>query len=313
MEVQQRPVILVGAGALGILFGQRLTAAYGTDRVAFAADPARAERYRAAQFRCNGKPCVFRFLDDMAHAPKAGMILFAVKAGGLRAAAELVRPLVDRETVLISLLNGVSSEEIIGEICGTEGLLYCVAKGMDAVREGTVLRYTTPGVLLLGERDDRPSRRLSAVVDLLRGADIPCEVPEHILWSQWSKLMVNTGVNQTCALYNVPYGGVQAPGEARDTMIAAMEEVRAVAAPEGIRLTGQDLREWLTVIDGFGPEQMPSMRQDVLAGRPTEVDLFAGTIRALGRKHGIPTPVNDRLYDGIRAIEGQHISFFGDR
>ena len=43
MEVQQRPVILVGAGALGILFGQRLTAAYGTDRVAFAAEPARAE------------------------------------------------------------------------------------------------------------------------------------------------------------------------------------------------------------------------------------------------------------------------------
>ena len=46
----------------------------------------------------------------------------------------------------------------------------------------------------------------------------------------------------------------------------------------------------LTVIDGFGPEQMPSMVSDVLAGRPTEVDLFAGTIRALGRKHGIPHP-----------------------
>ena len=87
-----------------------------------------------------------------------------------------------------------------------------------------------------------------------------------------------------------PTAGMQTPGEARDTMIAAMEEVRAVAAPEGIRLTGNRPAGDGIVIDGFDPEQMPSMRQDVLAGRPTEVDLFAGTIRALGRKHGHSHP-----------------------
>lgn len=301
----EKPIVLVGAGALGILFGEKLTAAYGRERVVFAVDPERARRYTAAEFTCNGRPCGFRFLTDIDTSPKAGLLIFAVKATGLEAAAALVAPLVGPDTVIVSTLNGVSSEGIIGDVCGADKVLYCVAKGMDAVREGTHLHYSSPGCLLLGEKDRSRSPRLAAVVELLEGAGIACEEPADILHAQWSKLMVNTGVNQTCALYDIPYRGVQVPGEARDTMIAAMEEVRAVAAAEGTPITDAELAGWLKVIDGFGPDNMPSMRQDMLARRPTEVSLFAGTIRALGKKHHIPTPVNDRLWTGIRAAEAQ--------
>lgn len=301
--MEERPIILVGAGALGILYGQRLTAAYGPDRVAFAVDGDRAARYRATGFSCNGQPCDFRFLDPAEESPKASLILFAVKFGALQDAAELVRPLVGEDTVILSLLNGISSEGVIGSICGEEHLLYCVALGMDAVREGHSLHYSKPGLLQLGERDDCKSQRLEEVLALLRGADIQCEVPTNVLQAQWNKLMVNTGVNQACAYFGIPYGGVQVEGEARKAMCAAMEEVLQVAQPEGILLTREDITAWLKVIDGFGGENMPSMRQDILAGRKTEVALFAGAVRELGRKHGIPTPANDRFYDGILAIE----------
>ena len=56
----------------------------------------------------------------------------------------------------------------------------------------------------------------------------------------------------------------------------------------------------------FNPDGMPSMRQDVLAKRPTEVEQFAGVVRRLAKKHGMPTPANDFFYEKIREIEANY-------
>ncbi|WP_418666131.1 ketopantoate reductase family protein [Allofournierella sp.] len=110
-------------------------------------------------------------------------------------------------------------------------------------------------------------------------------------------------MNQATTVYETGYGGVQRPGPARDAMLAAMEEVRAVAAAQGVSLTRQDVDGWMDLLATFDPAGMPSMRQDALARRPTEVALFAGTITRLGRETGVPTPVNDRFLQAIRAME----------
>ncbi|WP_325258642.1 ketopantoate reductase family protein [Oscillibacter sp.] len=57
------------------------------------------------------------------------------------------------------------------------------------------------------------------------------------------------------------------------------------------------------IIDHLNPAGMPSLRQDVLARRPTEVELFSGTINRLGAAHGIPTPQNERFYAAIKELE----------
>lgn len=72
---------------------------------------------------------------------------------------------------------------------------------------------------------------------------------------------------------------------------------------EGVALTDADVAYWLDIIDHLNPAGMPSLRQDVLARRPTEVELFSGTINRLGVAHGIPTPVNERFYAAIKALE----------
>ena len=86
-------------------------------------------------------------------------------------------------------------------------------------------------------------------------------------------------------------------------MIEAMNETAHVAAAYGINLSEQDVDDWLKLVDGLNPEGMPSMRQDVLAQRKTEVEQFAGTIIRYGKKKNIDTPVNRILYDRITAIE----------
>ena len=79
-----------------------------------------------------------------------------------------------------------------------------------------------------------------------------------------------------------------------------------MAQKEGISLTEADFEGCVRVLRGLSPEGLPSMRQDALAKRRSEVELFAGTIVRLGAKHAVPTPVNQRYYDIIKTMEAQY-------
>lgn len=303
MEMGQAGTIaVIGAGALGIMYGERMTRALGGERVFFVADDARAARYRAGGFSCNGTPCPLRVVTPDAARP-ATLAIFAVKGPGLDDAIETMRPFVGGDTILLSLLNGISSEEALCGAFGPAHVLYGVAQGTDAVREGLSVRYAHLGQILIGSATGEVTPDVETARDLLLAGGAPCVVCGDMRLRQWSKLMLNVGLNQVCAVYDVPYGGVQVPGEARDTMLAAMREVQRLAACEGVTLTDADIDAWMRMTDSLSPEGMPSMRQDTLARRKTEVELFSGTMRRLGRRHGVATPVNDWLYQRLAAIE----------
>ena len=115
--------------------------------------------------------------------------------------------------------------------------------------------------------------------------------------------MLNVGVNQAVAVYECDYGGIQKEGPARDAMISAMKEVIVLSEKEGVCLTQADMDYWLRVLGGLNPLGKPSMRQDLEAGRHSEVELFAGTVLALGKKHDLPCLTNQMLYDKIIEME----------
>ena len=120
--------------------------------------------------------------------------------------------------------------------------------------------------------------KLEAAYALLSQMDLDVVKEADILHRMWCKFMLNVGVNQVCAAYGCPYGGVQAPGPARDAMVAAMDEARKVGACQGVLVTQKDRTAYLAVVDGLNPEALPSMAQDVLAHRKTEVEAFAGQV-----------------------------------
>ena len=292
---------IVGAGALGILVGQALTRAMGRDHVVFIADEPRCERYRQTGFVSNGEACDFSFASEPSGGP-LDLIIFALKIYHLEETLPLVRPFVGEDTVLMSLMNGISSEEIIGRALGEAKVIYTVALDMDATRVGSELSFSRPGFYRIGEADGQPSERIQAIARLFDEAGIVYEIRPDILHQLWSKLMLNTGVNQTLAVlggsYRVIHEDVQG---SRALMRQAMEEVRGLALKEGVVIPEAEIDVWFAIIDGLGPDKQPSMVQDIEAGRETEVELFAGTVRKLGLKHSIPTPVNDWLYEEIMA------------
>ena len=300
--------VVIGAGALGILFGRRMTEALGKEHVFFAADRDRVERYRQQGFYYNDKKCDLSFVPCDEKGKTADLILFAVKYTGLAEAIESARNFAGEDTLFLSVINGIVSERDIAAVYGEKGVLGCIAQGSDAVRENNRIYCSVEGLLQIGVRDQaqgEEDERIQAVIDLLSRSGIDYRLPKDIYRQMWNKLMFNTGVNQVTTVFETNYGGVQAEGKARDTMVAAMKEVQTVAKYEGITLTDEEVEEWLAVLSTLGAENMPSMRQDALAHRKTEVELFSGTICSLGKKHGVPTPVNDFLYARIKEMEQQ--------
>jgi 2-dehydropantoate 2-reductase len=214
-----------------------------------------------------------------------------------------MRSFVGPDTIILSLLNGIVSEEIIGREFGMEKMLYSFCVGTDAVRKGMDVHYTNMGKVVMGDKDDPGSAKLAAVKEFFDRAGVPYSVPEDIMRELWWKFMLNVSINQVSAVLRAPYKVFTRGGEARELMILASREVISIDGRAGINLTEKDIQDYLEVIATLSPEGKTSMCQDVEAGRKTEVEIFSGTVIELGRKYGVPTPVNDILYRIIRAIE----------
>ena len=205
--------------------------------------------------------------------------------------------------IILSVLNGITSEEDI-EAVYPGHCLWSVAIGMDATRVGRSLTFGAPGRIQFGEKNGEMTDRVRAVDEYLTACGIASEPCSDILFKQWSKLMVNDGLNQAAAAFDLPYGGLTKPGPAYDKMLEAMQEVIDLSVLEGVNLPADNHKAFLeSMAPTFKPDGMPSMRQDVLAQRPTEVEEFAGVVRARAKKYDLPTPANDFFYARIQEIE----------
>ena len=294
---------IIGLGSLGVLYATLFTRALGKERVLVLADSSRIARYREEGIWCNGQLCDFQYVDAAARTEPVDLLLFAVKFGGLKGAIATCRHLVGPDTILLSVLNGIASEEILADAFGREHVVWCVAEKMAAKKEGKYVTCGPWGELAIGlpaGEDPARLRHLTAFFDAIR---FPYVLPPDILVHQWSKLLCNTGCNQAAMVFQCDYSLLQRPGKPRDTMIGAMREVAAVAQAEGVPLSEQDVAAWVDVIDHLPPDGEPSMRQDGKNHRKSEVELFAGTIRRLAAKHGISVPVNDWLYQQVQEME----------
>lgn len=305
MEIKR--VSIIGLGALGVLYGHHLSLRMAGEDLRIIADAGRISRYRSEGVFCNDEACNFNYVTQEQVVEPADLILIAVKFGGLEDAVRMIKNHVGRDTVILSLLNGISSEEIIEAVYGKGQVLDCVAQGMDAVKEGNALHYKNMGLICFGDREGGgASEKAARVAHFFDKMAVPYLHDPQMKKRMWGKFMLNVGVNQVVSFFEGDYGIIQKEGQARDMMVAAMREVLELSVLEGVYLTEQDLQYWLKVLRPLHPQGKPSMRQDMEARRPSEVGLFAQTVIALGQKHGIKTPVNQQLYDYIKAAESKY-------
>ncbi|HUW39702.1 MAG TPA: ketopantoate reductase family protein [Rectinemataceae bacterium] len=299
-----RTVLIVGAGAVGSALGAIIESRL-PGSVSVLADAARQERYRREGFILNGRRFDFRLVSPEERS-EPDLILVAVKNAQLPGAITQMTRHVGPDTLILSLMNGITSEDELAADFGWNKVLYAMILGIDAVREGTTTSYSAGGTVHFGEAVNAKaawSPRVERIAEFFGRSGVSYSVPEDMKRSLWYKFMINVGINQCSAVLRARYRLFQSASEARALMEAVMREVIALSAALGTGLVEADIAEWYGTLMRLGPEGMTSMLQDIEAGRKTEVESFAGTVVELGRRSGVDVPLNEALLLIIRALE----------
>jgi 2-dehydropantoate 2-reductase len=302
-------VLIAGAGAVGLNVAEAIFR-YKPKAVAILAEGERLRRYRETGLWVNGERLDFTFADPSPdNSDSFDLIVVACKNHHLPRVIADIKPFVGKETVIMSLLNGISSEELIGAAYGGERLPLAMIIGTDSQNTGKGASFTQRGTINFGDGEGRETERDKLIADFLTRAKILFEYhPGDMRRAQWFKFMINVGINQVSALLRLPYGPfkINSPRglkEVQDLTWSAMGEVIAIANAEHIDLGEQDIEKWRQSMLKLDDSGYTSMCQDVRAGRKTEVEIFGLVVMEYGKKHHIPTPVNEVLYRAIRGIE----------
>lgn len=291
-------VALIGAGAVGAYFIYGFAGLEDLD-FCVVAEGERAEKLKNEGVIIN-EVTYHPAVKSPEEAKGADLLLVCTKYQGLRGTLDMIETIVDEHTTVISLLNGIDSEEIIAERIGSEHLVYSVMRISSERRNGKIrfVPETTIGVSVGEKGISEPTERVQAFLDLMKRANLKCFAEKDILLNQWSKYSMNIIYNLPQAILNVGFGAYydsEYVGTIRDRMF---EEVCMVAQAEGIPLKEQaDWRSACVKKARF------STLQDLDAGRHTEVDMFTGALLKLAKKHNLSVPFCEYTHYAIKALE----------
>jgi 2-dehydropantoate 2-reductase len=299
--------MVIGAGAVGASLGQQLWRTHGS-KVFVGAEAERARRYQDEGFLVNGE----LWKPEISSGEKAvDLVIIAVKHHQFHAVLPLIDRVLGSDTQVLSLLNGLTSEQILIDRYSLQHVVYGFTYGQDAVRDGNNIIYRTQGRVVIGEQKNNAASltgRIERIKAFFEDAGIPVEIPEDMIRKMWWKLMVNVGMNQVSALYHAPYADFQRPGPVFDRMNALMQEVITVSKYFEGPLSQNDLDAWYTVLETMNPSGKTSMLQDVEAHRKTEVELFSGEIVAKAEICGIEVPENRRMLEELHNLESSYLN-----
>lgn len=296
MEIKK--VIICGLGAVGLTYANKLK---DICELKILADEKRVEKYKNNPPVFNGNPVSLNYITPH-DSFTPDLIIIATKNDGLDSVIEYIRNFVGENTIIISLINGITSEEKIAEVYGWDKVLHSYFIGDSAIREGNNVIQDGVGKIVFGTPYRENSEKVQTLKNFLEKNSIDYENPQDIIYSMWLKLAVNACVNQISAILKITFEEMKNDNFIRLSK-EIIKEVKTVAEKEGVKNLENLEADALGAISKMAGYGKTSMLQDILAGRKTEVDIFSGEIIKRGKKHNVLTPCNQILYSMIKTIE----------
>lgn len=294
-------VLICGLGAIGSIYADKIQK-FNPDSLRVLVDEERFERYSSNPIIFNGNELHFNYILPHDNGFKADLVIIATKYDGLADVIKNMKNFIQSDTVILALLNGVTSEKIIAETYGREKLLYSYFIGHSAVRTGRNVIHDDVNTIVYGSENTADIENVQRVKKYFDSVGINYKIPEDIMHSLWLKYMLNVSANQSTAILRLTFGEMLANEKCMDFAINIMKEVQKIAKAEGVKNTDIMIDETIAHLHTMIPDGKTSMLQDVEAGRKTEVDMFAGTVIELGLKHNIQTPYNQIIKEILDAI-----------
>lgn len=298
--MELKKIVIIGAGAVGCYMLWGLSNKADID-ISVIASGERKERIVREGFNINDR--LYRpVVKTPAEAYGADLIIVAVKYNALQSAVKDIKEIVDDHTIVMSLMNGVDSEDIIAAEIGEAHIVPALIKVASERKQNRICfdPETTIGIIY-GERDGNSSERTTALGRLFEGTGLNYRETGVILSEIWSKFRLNVGNNLPQAMLGVgvgAYGDSEHVAALRDGLV---KELTAIAEAKGIDMSLADSSS--TRGSKVTKRARYSTLQDLDAKRHTEIDMFSGAIIRMGKELGISTPYNEFTFHMLKALE----------
>jgi 2-dehydropantoate 2-reductase len=297
-------IAVIGTGGIGGPYGASLAKA-GAD-VTFVARGAHLAEMRENGLRIEGdrgethiRPA--QVTDDISSIGTVDVILFCVKLWDVEPAAEQLRAIIGPQTAVIPLQNGIDAAERLIRILGAEAVMGGMAFVTGTIVAPGVIRQTgSYQRMTFGELDGRISERGQRVRDLCEAAGFEGVLSSDIMVPVWQKFILLVPLSGLNALTRLPLGEWRRDPDLLALYETALRETVAVGLAEGVRLPPDSIDQTLTTMRSMPAHHTTSMGNDLLRGNRLELPWFAGKVVELGRRHGIPTPVNGFIYAALK-------------
>ena len=299
-------ICIAGVGAVGGLLAAMLGKKYEKS-LSLLARGARAEAIRKT-----GMVLHSQFFGEQACHPEIvsemggdmgiqDYVLVCVKNYSLDQIAKQLEACVDSHTVVIPVMNGVEPGErlraLFPEAIVCDALIYTVTASNPDYSVSQIGPYT---YMYVGSKvqDERHLSAAARFYSLLQSVDFDVRMADDIESEIWQKYILNCAFNTVTARYLVTSGDIRKNEAMRQDVYALLSEAYAVGVSEGVRLP-QDLvnQKYRFMMEKQAEDATSSMRRDVEAHRPTEMDAFLGTIVRKAARHAVKVPVSERYYE----------------
>ncbi|MBI4233715.1 MAG: 2-dehydropantoate 2-reductase [Chloroflexi bacterium] len=302
-------IAVMGTGGVGGYYGGLLARA--GHQVTFIARGAHLAAIRANGLRVesatSGDFTLHPFAtDDPRTVGPVELVLFCVKTYHNPQAIPAIAPLVGEGTVVLTLQNGVESGEQLAAAYGWEHVLPGATYIETAVKaQGVIAQTGGPCRIVFGEQDGAETPRSQRVLATLKGAGVNALLTRDIRKALWSKLVMICAVSGMTSITRAPLGEVAEFPPGHDLLLRVMQEAAAVGRAQGVALESDVAERSMQALMEFRREAVSSMQLDLLAGRRLEVDSINGAVVRLGRKAGVPTPVNEVIFACLKLADEQ--------
>jgi 2-dehydropantoate 2-reductase len=296
-------VVVIGAGGVGGYFGARLARAgeavtliaRGAHLAAIKRDGIRVRSATDGEFAAKVEA-----VEDPRQNPAADAVLLCVKSFDTEAALERLRPVVQSDTPVLTLQNGVEAVEKIDAAFGPGHALGGAAYVFASIESPGVIAHRFAGRIALGELDGRPSMRAERLRDAFENAGVPVELSPQIRRVMWEKYIFICAQAGMTALTRVPSRVLRAHLETWRMYRMIVEELAAIADRLGIALAPDIVRTLMNAADALGPETFSSLHHDLVSGRRLELEALHGHAVRLGERLGVPTPMTFAIYAALK-------------